>query len=248
MKKLFRLLIFLPIVVFSQNSHLPYQVGEYCSYDISFGIIRAGHADLTIKGFVEKNNKTTFHIIGRGRTAPFFDWFFKVRDVYETYIDTQSLKPIFFQRDVYEGGHTINQSYYFQDQTVESKDSLYVIPKNTQDMLSALFFARTLNKKKVMEDSVFTIPIFMDEEMYTLEVRYLHKQKLKTKWGKIDCLVFKPKMQKGRVFEDNESMKIWISNDENYLLIKAEARIWAGTIKAELKNYKELKTPLSIIE
>ena len=57
--------------------------------------------------------------------------------------------------------------------------------------------------------------------------------RFETKIGKINCMVFKPIMQEGRVFEDGEQMKVWISDDDNRLLIKVETEIWAGTIKAE---------------
>jgi len=53
-------------------------------------------------------------------------------------------------------------------------------------------------------------------------------------------------MQEGRVFEDGEEMKIWITDDGNHLLMKVETKIWAGSIKAVLVEYKELKFPLSI--
>jgi len=88
----------------------------------------------------------------------------------------------------------------------------------------------------------------MDEENYFLEVSYLNNEVIETEFGKVDCMVFKPKMQEGRVFEDGEEMKIWISDDKNHLLLKVETKIWAGTIKAVLVDYKELKFPLSIIQ
>ena len=78
------------------------------------------------------------------------------------------------------------------------------------------------------------------------EVKYLHDEVLETKFGKINCMVFKPKMQEGRVFEDGEKMRIWISNDKNHLLIKVETKIWTGSIKAILVKHKNLKYPLSI--
>ena len=43
-------------------------------------------------------------------------------------------------------------------------------------------------------------------------------------------------------------MRIWISNDKNRLLVRAEAEIWAGTIKANLIAYQKTKYPLSIIK
>ena len=114
-------------------------------------------------------------------------------------------------------------------------------------MLSALFYARTFKKEDVKGDSSFFIPIFMDEENYFLEIKFLHDEVLETKWGELNCMVFQPKMQEGRVFEDGEQMKIWISDDPNHLLIKVETRIWTGVIKAVIEDYKELKYPLSII-
>ena len=114
-------------------------------------------------------------------------------------------------------------------------------------MLSAFFLARTFKKQNIINGKSFYIPLFMDDENYNLEIKYLANEIIDTKWGKIDCMVFKPKMQEGRVFEDDEQMKIWISDDANHLLLKVEAKIWAGTIKAILDDYKELKYPLSMI-
>ena len=84
---------------FSQTN-LPYNVGEYAAYKISFGAISVGYAELEVKEIISVNNKPSFHIIGKGRTAPFFDWVFKVRDIYETFIDTSTLLPLVFNREV----------------------------------------------------------------------------------------------------------------------------------------------------
>ena len=248
--------------VFTQHP-LPFKNGEYAEYTIYFGPLQVGHAKMEIVDLVGINNKTTFHILGKGRTAYFFDLFFKVRDTYETYIDTTTLLPVKFHRDVYEGGHQINQEYTFfhDNQLVRAKtqvikhkkkktqnnDSIYSLSLNSQDMLSALFYARTFDKYALTQKDTFFIPIFMDEEMYNLEIIYLYNEIIETKWGKIECMVFKPKMQEGRVFEDGEQMKIWISNDNNNLLLKVETKIWAGTIKAIIVDYKSIKYPLHIL-
>ena len=87
----------------------------------------------------------------------------------------------------------------------------------------------------------------MDEKEYILEIKYLGNEILHTNFGKIECMVFRPKMQKGRIFADEEEMKIWISDDLNRFLIKVETKIWAGKIKAILTKYEGNKFPLSII-
>ena len=249
MKLLLAIILFgISNLVFSQTE-LPYKVGEYAAYKVSFGAINVGFADLEIIESIQLNNRSAFHIIGKGRTAPFFDWFFKVRDVYETFIDANTLLPLVFKRAVNEGGYLINQRYQFNhnDSKVITEDSSFFIPINTQDMLSAFFLARTFKKESIIDGQPFYIPLFMDDKNYNLEIKYLANEIMDTKWGKIDCMVFRPKMQEGRVFEDGEKMKIWITNDANHLLLKVETEIWAGTIKAVLEDYKELKQPLSII-
>ena len=245
---LFIVLVGISNFVFSQTE-LPYKIGEYVAYTLHFGAINVGSADLEITKSLQLNNRPALHIVGKARTAPFFDWFFKVRDVYETFIDTNTLLPLMFKRAVNEGGHLINQRYqfYHNENRVITQDSSFFIPINTQDMLSAFFLARTFKKESIIDDKSFWVPIFMDDENYQLEIKYLANEIIDTKWGKIDCMVFRPKMQEGRVFQDEEQMKIWITDDANHLLLRVEAEIWAGTIKAVLENYKKLKHPLSII-
>ena len=222
---------------------LPYNVGEALEYNVTFKGINVGSATLTVEQSRDISNNETYQITGKGKTAPFFDIFFKVRDVYKTYLDPQEVRPIRFIRDIYEGGFEKKQKYNFfhQEGIVRVKDTSYKITPNTQDMLSALFYARTFSADSLKKGKVFEIPIFMDEENFILEITYLGTELLDTKFGKIPCLVFKPKMQAGRVFEDGEKMKIWISDDKNKILFKVVTEIWAGDIVAELTEFKNLK-------
>ena len=137
---------------------------------------------------------------------------------------------------------------FHQEGFVRVKDTSYKITPNTQDMLSALFYARTFSTDSLKKGKVFEIPIFMDEENFILEITYLGTELLDTKFGKIPCLVFKPKMQAGRVFEDGEKMKIWISDDKNKILFKVVTEIWAGDIVAELTEFKNLKYRLKKVK
>jgi hypothetical protein len=182
MKQFFFLVLFvISNFVFSQTN-LPYKLGEYTCYTLYFGVIPVGTADLEITERIELKNSPVFHIVGKARTASFFDWFFKVRDVYETFIDTNTLLPISFKRDVNEGGYLINQKYQFnhQDRVVTTKDSSFSIFINTQDMLSAFFLARTFKKNDVTKNKSFYIPLFMDDENYQLEIKYLTNEIIDT--------------------------------------------------------------------
>lgn len=236
------IVLLIPLFLFSQQN-LPYKMGEYTSYNISFEGINVAFADIHIKNSILINKTPTFHIVAKAKTASFFDLFFKVRDTYETYIDTSCLLPVRFYRNIQEGGHKKIQRYNFQHKKkkVYFKDTSHVIFETTQDMLSAFFYARTFSSENLNNETKFTVPVFMDEENFDLDILYLYNEILETNIGKINCMVFKPIMQEGRVFEDGEQMKVWISDDDNRLLIKVETEIWAGTIKAEVLRVKNIQ-------
>ena len=111
MVRFFYLAFFLfPLFTFAQQE-LPYQLGEYSYFDVSFRGIKVGSADMEIINDTIIDSTSVFHIVGKGKTAPFFDFFFKVRDVYETFLDTSELRPLRFVREIHEGGYEKNQLY-----------------------------------------------------------------------------------------------------------------------------------------
>ena len=125
MRRIFTpLFLIFSIYVFAQTE-TPYKIGEKCIYSIYFGPIDVGVGKLEIIDSMKINNTNTFHVIGSGKTNRFFDLFFKVRDTYETYINTTTLLPLRFIRKVNEGGHIINQDYLFLH------DSGFVITQDT---------------------------------------------------------------------------------------------------------------------
>ena len=92
-----------------------FQTGEKLRYRITYGIVDAGEATLEVRKTKRLvRGREMYHIVGKGKTAPFFDFFFKVRDTYETYLDTLKIRPINFLRDIYEGGYEKKQQYIFK--------------------------------------------------------------------------------------------------------------------------------------
>ena len=145
------LLLLLNSIPASSQTNFPYSVGEYTSYKISFGKIWVGHAELSVNGIQKISDRASFHIIGRGRTAPFFDFFFKVRDVYETFIDTATLLPLAFNRDVNEGGYLINQNL------LQNAKCITVSGRVSYEIVSKTFAAKIPLLAAVSEPSTLAV-------------------------------------------------------------------------------------------
>ena len=78
-------------------------------------------------------------------------------------------------------------------------------------------------------------------------MKYIGKELLPTKFGKIKCMKFRPYVQSGRVFREKESVTLWITDDRNKVPIRLQAELAIGAIIADLDNFKNLKHPFKII-
>ena len=82
--------------------------------------------------------------------------------------------------------------------------------------------------------------MFMDSQVYPFKLRFLGKEVLNTRFGKIKTIVFRPLVQSGRIFKAQESVTIWITDDSNKIPIKMKADLSVGSLRAELEAYKGL--------
>jgi hypothetical protein len=238
---------FLTFESFSQEKTTAFKGGEWLRYKMSYsGFLRAGTAILEVEETVLNGNKV-FYTKGSGWTSGLIKWFFKVEDVYESYFDKDTIKPYVFKRKIDEGGykkHRItNFDYnankaYVQD-FLKQKDT--TIPfSNVQDILSSFYYLRNQDVKGLKRGDEIAIDMFMDSQVYPFKLRFLGKEVLNTKFGKIKTLVFRPLVQSGRIFKAQESVTIWITDDYNKIPIKMKADLSVGSLRAELEAYRGL--------
>lgn len=228
-----------------------FKKGELLKYRIHYGFIDAGEATIEIKE--EEHNiggKNAFHVLGLGYSKNTFDWFFRVRDRYETYIDPEAMAPLVFIRRVDEGGYIINQNMVFnhEKKKVDSDGKIFDIPENVQDMISAFYYARCIDFSNAKTGDIFTIPSFVDNEYFPLQIKFVGRESIKSDIGKIKCLKFRPVLQKGRIFKNEEDLKVWISDDGNRIPIRAQADILFGSLKIDLSDYKGLANKMALTD
>jgi hypothetical protein len=89
--------------------------------------------------------------------------------------------------------------------------------------------------------------MFFDENNYDFKLRYLGKEIIKTKFGKVATVKFRPLVQAGRVFKEDESLTVWVSDDQNKIPLRIKASLAVGSLRADLDAYKGLANPFPII-
>jgi hypothetical protein len=239
----------LPPDFLPQKQNNAFKEGEVLSYRMHYGPVNAGVAILEVKpDLIEVSERKVYHIVGTGFTTGTTDWFFKVRDKYETYMDKDALLPWMFVRNVNEGGYKFSQNYTFNHYTKKvdvGGGEKFDVPAGVQDMVSAFYSARNLDLNTAKDGDIFTLNCFLDKEIWPLKIKFIGRETIETDLGKVKALKFRPIVQKGRVFKKEEDLNVWISDDDNHIVLKAQADVLIGSIKMELTKAINLANPIA---
>ena len=257
MKYLFTIIVFF---VGFQTSNIEkksaFQDGEWFKFEMNYsGFLKAGNATLSVNE-TNLNGKSVYHVVGKGWTTGAIKWFFKVKDRYESYFDKVTGAPYKFIRKIDEGGHTKDVEINFDHDAklAEVKNlkkneiSTINTEQDVQDMVSMYYYLRNqidISTLKVGDE--IKTNMFFDEENYGFKLKYLGKEIIKTEFGKVKTVKFRPYVMAGRVFKEEESLTLWVSADKNKIPLKIQADLAVGSLRADLKAFKGLKHPFEIV-
>lgn len=246
-------IIYLPLQAqtnFCGLSNTSFGAGEKLTFKVYYnmGMVWVGAGEATFTTSLEDmGGNKVYHIVGDGSTYSSYDWFYKVRDKYETYIDTATMLPRRFVRNVNEGGYKFYNNVTFDhgSKRAISTKGVHTVPECVQDVLSAIFYARNIDYSKYKPGDRIPFDMFLDEKVYSLYIRYLGKERIKTKYGTFNAIKIKPLLIDGTVFSGGEKMTIWVSDDKNHLPLRVDSPIVVGSIKVDLIGHKNLRNPFS---
>lgn len=233
-----------------------FKIGEWLKFRIHYGFLNASYATLQVKSH-NLDGVPVYHVVGNGKTTGFASIFFKVDDTYESFFDKKDGRPYKFIRKINEGGYTKDIEVNFDHEKdiavlndkKKDKKFNFTIQEGIQDLVSAFYFLRNNYKVEdlVEGESIELNLLYDDDGVFKFKLKYLGKEVLRTKYGKVECLKFRPYVQSGRVFKEQESLSLWVSNDNNRIPIRIQADIRVGSIKADLDGYNGLKHQFKII-
>ncbi|MEK9517325.1 MAG: DUF3108 domain-containing protein, partial [Flavobacteriaceae bacterium] len=127
------------------------------------------------------------------------------------------------------------------------KQMSFKIADGAQDLISAFYYLRAFYPdKKLLPNETFSINMFFDNENYIFKMKFLGKERINTKFGKIQCMKFRPYVLSGRVFREQESVTLWITDDGNKIPIRLQADLTIGSIKVDLEKFKNLVAPFVV--
>ena len=239
-----------PADTFCGIRNVSFKVDEEITFTVYYAVagiyVNAGNATFTSQ--VETiNNRPVYHITGEGKTNSSYDWIYRVRDKYETYIDTATMQPLKFVRNVNEGGYKKYQNITFNKtaNTAVATDGVFKVPACVQDVVSSMYYARNIDFSKLRPEDKIPFSMFLDNEVFNMYIRYMGREEIKTKYGKFNALKIKPLLLKGQIFEGGENMTVWVTDDANHIPVRVESPLVVGKVKIDMMSYNNLRHPLT---
>ena len=250
---------FAPTISGCQVKNTAFLAGEKATYVAYYqlGPVWVDAGEVEFETTLDKfGSKPCYHFKGTGKTYLSYDNFFKVRDRFEAWVDTATLKPFRYVRDTDDGGFKNYNDNYFNYGTGWVKsyrklnndksktDSAHILDC-TFDVFSMIYASRNVDFAGMKVNDSIPISLFLDDKAYNLSVKYLGKTILKTEQGKFRCIMFSPRLVAGTIFSEGQRMKVWMTDDANKVPLLVESPVVVGKVKGRIKSWSGLRNPLS---
>ena len=244
-------------------THIPFVGGEEIIYDINYHMANAWVPAGKVRFIVEDsiyNNVPCYYIEGKGKTLKNYDWFFRVRDKYASFVSKETLKPEYFIRRVREGDFSLNYDYTFdypalkalvkEKKNDKTSEETIEISNCAYDLMTSVYFARAIDFNKAKVGDSIPIDIIIDKVVYEdVNIIYEGKKVITTQHNRrINCIHFKIDLIEGTIFKSGEKMSIFVTDDENKIPIYVEAEILIGAIQVFVNTIKNSKTTIKYLQ
>ncbi len=234
--------------------------GEVLEYKMSYGIFAIGKGSTVIHDrYFKMNNRDCFKVDVFGQTTGMVNWVADVNDQWGAYIDTVALLPHMTYRKIREGKYKKDEVITFNHTTrkIEAKvlnqktgqfkePEYYDAPPQVRDLIAGFMFMRTQDFSKVKVNDTITVEGFFEDTLYKLKILYKGKETVRTKAGKFNAIVLKPIMPDNKLFNGENSITAWFSDDKNRIPIKISANMFIGSAGVELTSYSGVRNPLNL--
>ena len=210
--------------------------------------VNAGNAEFATQSSVY-NGVSTYTLTATGNSNSRYDWIFKVRDKYESVVDSKTLLPYQFVRQINEGSFHQKESISFNQQTktvtTSTAPGVFVTGDCTYDVISAIYAARNINFASSKINDKINLNFFLDKSLYPSYFKYLGRYQMTTQYGKFNVIKLAPLLVKGTVFNGGEKMVVWVTDDANHIPVRIETPLVVGSIKVDMVSFENLRYPLS---
>lgn len=265
-----RLVFYIFIITFlsgftsQTSSYTPNHVfaqGEKLTFRLHYGFITAGEATINVTPQLFKvNDKICYKFDVYGKTTGMFRTMMEIKDRWLSYVDTTTLMPELAYREIKESKYRLWETTTFEQGQdtikVEYKKKkknpqtikYFQSPADIHDMVSGYFYLRNIDYSQMEKGDRVKINAFLEDTVYPFEIIYKGKGVVKTEFGKINAIKLTPDMPDNELFDGEDSIVIWLSDDGNRIPLKIEAKMFVGAVEMDIEDHEGLKHPINFVK
>lgn len=245
MKKFLNIILagFLFISLNAQTDNNHFKDGERLKFVLYYGLIDGGYINAELKLTV-LNGQKVYHSKMLAKTSGLTDKLYKVHDEYQAYFNPETILPIKSIRDINEGKYkkyNVVEYDHTNLKLVNIDKDTFEITSDIRDMVSVFHYIRNKDFSKMKEGEIIKVNTFFDNEIFPFDMRYRGIEKIKTRMGTFNCIKLVPYVEPGRIFNSEDDMTIWLSNDNNRVPVRVRFDLKVGSVKVDLIEYSGLK-------
>jgi hypothetical protein len=215
---------------------VPFGVGERLEYEVKFGKLRVGSGSMEVADVQEVRGRSTWHTIFQVRGGTFF---YRVNDQYESWIDRSTLNSLRFKQDLNEGRRDVERAFeIFPERAAfqeNGEDTTQASVKNPLDDGSFLYFLRTI---PLAVGETYTFERYFRPDRNPVTIKVLRKERIGVPAGEFDAIVVQPVIKTTGIFSENGHAEIWLSDDENRIMLQMKSGLSFGSLNLYLKSYR----------
>ena len=244
-KLLFMLLLLFTSGIFAQAV----KSGEKFTYAASYNMsgLMTPLAQVKMETETVKTTKSTLlHLICQATTFSKWDSFFKIRDIYESYVNPATFKPSLYKRDIFEGKYTKKEKYIFKNDgtivsTVKKKNTAetkktFKVGASTNDVVTVLYKLRNVDFSKFKVGQIQNFTVVFDEKEMAVSAKYMGKETVNAgNLGKKVCYKISI-AAKTQALKGTDKNIIWLTADARKVPALIKFSIPVGTGQLTLTN------------
>jgi hypothetical protein len=227
----------------SRRAKVPFGQGERLEYEVKFGSLRVGNAHMEVVALDTLRGRHVWHTAFWVQGGNFL---YRVNDVYESWMDAETLSSLRFVQELEEGGKDTERRFeiyperavFIQTNKKNAKEEKSV--SQPLDDGSFLYFIRTI---PLIVGQTYDFDRYFRPDRNPVRIKVLRKERIQVPAGSFNAVVVQPVIKTKGIFSENGHAEIWLSDDDKHIMLQLKSRLKFGSLNLYLKSYFPSPSP-----
>ncbi len=214
----------------------PFGVGEKLVYDVRFGPLKVGTSTMEVREIS--------YIRGRAAYKTYFSvqggtFFYKVDNVLQSWIDTETLSSLRFVQRLDEGSRERERHFeIYPDRQVyvevTRSPTEHPSVSNPLDDGSFLYFIRTI---PLEVGRSYEFNRYFRPDRNPVKIRVVRRERIVVPAGTFNAIVLRPTIKAKGVFAEGGEAELWLSDDDRRMVLQLRSKLPFGSLNLFLRSF-----------